>query len=512
MEKSRLTNSLSNISSGLVFRFVSLIINFLSRTVFIRILGDGCLGLNGLFTSLLSMLSLADLGIGQAITFYMYKPIAEKDEHRLTSLIGFYKICYRIIGISILVIGICIVPFLPKLVKLEIETGYNITIIYLLYLFNTVVTYLFFSYPQTILNANQKQYVVNKNESRFVIISVIAEISVLIISRNYMAYLVVKIIISIMKNTVLAIVSIRMFPYIKSRTYKGISKSEISVMLRDVYAIFVVKLSSQLFNSTDNLFISAMFGTILAGYNSNYLMIINAVYGIINTIIYSCGSSVGNLFATNTLEKTEEVFSVLDFINRWISCLCTACLFQLLNPFITIFWGEKYIFSLPTVILMCTNFYIVSSLYALFSFRQSMGLFRYCIYNQLIAAVTNIVLDYILGNMIGINGIFLATIIANIGIAVLPYTKNLYQVGFKMSYKSYVIKIFKGYLLCLVSCSAVNIVCKPVSISFSGFLYMAILSLAVPNIFQVLFWRKSNEMKVTFMYINKITNKHEKTL
>lgn len=507
MEESRLKNSLSNISTGLIFRAISLTINFISRTIFIRILGDGCLGLNGLFTSLLSMFSLAELGIGQAITFYMYKPIAEKNERRLSSLIQFYKICYKIIGMTILVAGIGLIPFLPKLVNLETETGYNVAIIYLLYLFNTAITYLFFSYPQTVLNANQKQYIVNKNESSFVIISVIAEVVSLIISHNYMVYLVVKIFISILKNITLAIISLKMYPYIKANNVDKIKKTEIATMFKDVYAIFVVKLSSQLFNSTDNLFISAMFGTILAGYNSNYLMIINAMYGIINTIIYSFGSSVGNLFATDTLEKTEEIFSALDFINRWISCFCTVCLFQLLNPFIILFWGEKYIFSLSTVILMCINFYIVSSLYALFSFRQSMGLFKYCIYNQLIAAIINIVLDFMLGNWLGINGLFLATIIANIGVAVFPYTKNLYQIGFVMPYRPYIIKIFKSYFLCGVSCFVVNMICESISISVLGFIYRIIVSCLISNIFQALFWRRCNETKIIFMYINRSIKK-----
>lgn len=503
MAESRLINSLSNVSSGLIFRAVSLIINFASRTVFIRILGDGCLGLNGLFTSLLSMFSLAELGIGQAITFYMYKPIAENNEQRLASLIRFYKICYKIIGIAVLFIGLGLIPFLPQLINLEIETDYNVIIIYLLYLFNTAVTYLFFSYPQTVLNANQKQFIVNKNESIFVIVSAFAEIVALVISHNYMIYLMVKIVVSILKNIVLAVVSIKMYPYIKSQNREKIGKEEIVIMFKDVYAIFVVKLSSQLFNSTDNLFISAMFGTVLAGYNSNYLMLINAIYGIINTIIYSFGSSVGNLFATDTLARTEEIFSILDFTNRWISCCCTVCLFQLLNPFITLFWGEKYIFSLFTVVLMCINFYIVSSLYALFSFRQSMGLFRYCIYNQLMAAIINIVLDYVFGNLIGINGIFVATIVANIGIAVFPYTKNLYQVGFQKSYKPYVFKILKSYFLCGISCFAVNVICKRIALSFLGFLYMIIVSFIIPNALQILFWKKSNEIKIIFMYINK---------
>lgn len=506
MTESRISNSISNIYSGLIYKIISLFINFASRTVFIRILGDGCLGLNGLFTSMLSIFSLAELGIGQAITFYMYRPIANKDIKKLSSLIHFYKLCYRIIGMVILVIGLCLIPFLPKFINLDLDIGYNINIIYVLYLINTVITYLFFSYPQTVLNANQKQYIINKNESIFVIISAITEIITLIISRNYIIYIIIKINIIIIKNILLAIKTIKMYPYIIDKDYNKLNKYEVISMFKDVYSIFIVKLSSQLLNSTDNLFISSMFGTVLTGYNSNYLMIINAVYGVLSTIIYSLGGSIGNLYVTETKTKTEEVFSVLDFINCWISCFCTVCLFQLLNPFISLFWGEKYIFSTLSVALMSASFYMVSSLYVLFNFRQSMGLFRYCIYNQLIAAIINIILDIVFGKLIGINGLFLATVIANLCIAIFPYAKNIYQIGFEQPYKKYIFHIIRGYLLCIISCVIVKLICEVIPISYLGFIVMGIICCIVPNILQVIFLYNSYEFKGALLYVKKIMN------
>ncbi len=497
MSESRLKNSIINVSSGLVYRLVLLLINFISRTVFIRVLGENCLGLDGVFTTLLSMFSLAELGIGQAITFYMYGPIAEKNISKLTVLVQFYKQCYRLVGCAIAVFGILLIPFLPKLINLETDTGYNLIVIYLLYLVNVVVTYLFFSYPQTVLTANQKQYVINHINSIFAVISGVVEISVLCIWRNYINYLIVKIIISIIKNVILAVVSIKRFPYIAKNTKERLSPYEIKKMFKDVYAIFVVKLSSQLFNSTDNLFISAMFGTVFAGYNSNYLMIINAVYGVIGTVIYSFGASVGNLYASETKKKTEQVFSELNFLNCWISCVCTVCLYQLLNPFISLFWSDKYVFSTFAVALMCMNFYMVSSLYTLFDFRQSMGLFKYCIYNQFFAAIINIVLDVVLGKMIGISGLFLATVIANFTVAVFPYAKNLYNVGFEQPCRNYIIKIFKGYVICLLSCVITFLVCKNFPTTLLGFVEMICVCCVVPNMMQFILLRNTDEFKNT---------------
>ena len=377
-------------------------------------------------------------------------------------------------------------------------------LIYTLYLINTAITYLFFSYPQTVLNANQKQYIVNRNESIFVVISAVIEIFSLILTHNYVCYLITKIGVVVLKNIVLAVKAIKLYPYIIQKDGGRISKDEIHNMFKDVYAIFVVKLSSQLFNSTDNLFISAMFGTILAGYNSNYLIIINAVYGILSTLIYSFGGSIGNLYATETKKRTEEVFSILNFINQWIACLCTAGLFHLLNPLIILFWGEKYIFSMTSVALMCVSFYIVSSLYALFNFRQSMGLFRFCIYSQLIAAIINIILDFILGKLIGLNGLFLATIIANLGVAVFPYAINLYKEGFDMPYMPYIYKIVKGYFLCGVICFITYFICKEFPITVWGFIGRGATVFLVTNAFLLCVYAKSNELKSVVRYLKKI--------
>lgn len=510
MAKSRLENTFNNVATGLFLRLLTLVLNFASRTLFIYFLGDGCLGLNSLFTTILSMFSLAELGIGQAITYYMYKPVAEDNQDRLSALVSFYRICYRIIGFAIAVIGVALIPFLPKLVNLDVDVPYNITVIYLLFLANTVVTYLFFSYPRTVLTAHQQESVVNKVDSLFVIISVAAEILSLIITKNFIVYLLVRLALLILKNVVLGSIALKRFPYIRKKAERKIERTEIRHMFRDVYAIFIVRLSSQLFNSTDNLFISAMLGTVLAGYNGNYLMIINAIYGIISTVIYSCTASVGNLCATETKPKIEKVFSTMDFINFWIACFCTVCLYQLLNPFITLFWGAKYTFSMFAVALMCAGFYIVASLYALFTFRQAMGLFRYCIYNQFFAALVNIGLNFVLIEWLGLEGLFLATIIANIGFAIFPYAVNIYKVGFEMPWLPYIFKILRGYVICFGCCALTALLCRNISVNATGFILQAAISAIVPNAVICLLFFRTEEFKNAMGYALNILKKFTK--
>lgn len=512
MAKSRTENSFNNVFTGMMLRMVTLLLAFVSRTMFIRLLGDGCLGLNGLFTSLLQMFSLAELGIGQAITFYMYKPIAEENRRRLTALVRFYKLAYRVIGIAIGVIGVALIPFLPKLVNLEQDTGYNLTLIYLLYLANTVVTYLFFSYARTVLSAHQQDYVSNKVDAVFILVSTGLEILALWLTENFIVYLLVRLALLVLKNVILGFMTLRKHPYIWEKTDERLSKDDFRQMFKDVYAIFVVRLSSQLFNSTDNLFISAMLGTVLAGYNSNYLMIINAVYGIISTVIYSCNASVGNLCAEGNKPKAEGVFRTMDFINFWISFFCGVCLYRLLNPFISLVWGEKYLFSLPTVWLMAANFYVVSALYTLFAFRQGFGLFQYCIYNQLFAAIANIILDYILCKRMGLAGLQIATLVANLAFCVFPYAKNLYQVGFGMPSKGYVLRILRGMGLFVLGCAVVDLACLPFDNSLGGFICQMLICAVVPNVaLLALFFRSADFKKAVGYGVSLIGKRFQKS-
>lgn len=507
MAKSRTENSFHNMSTGMIFRMGSLLLSFISRTAFIYILGDACLGLNGLFSTILQMFSLAELGIGQAITFYMYKPIAEENKGRLIALIRFYKIAYRVIGFAIGVIGLILIPFLPNLVNMNVETGYNLNVIYLLYLSNTVISYLFFAYPRTVISAYQQEHITNNVDSIFIFSSTALEILALLITKNYIIYLIVRIVLLIGKNLTLGIIALRKYPFIREKTEEKLTRADYKTMFKDVYALFVVKLSSQLFNSTDNLFISAMLGTILAGYNSNYMMIINAVYGIVSTIIYSCNASVGNLCASGDKKKAEDVFRIMDFINFWISCFCTVCLYRLLNPFIALVWGEKYLFSMAAVALMCFNFYIVSSLYTLFAFRQGLGLFQHCIYNQLFAAIANIILDYFLCLWLGLEGLLIATLAANLLFCIFPYAKNLYRVGFEMPSKHYVVRIIRGMLLCVVCCVLTDLACIGFGNGIGGFVLQVLACLIVPNAIIILCFFKTSQFKGALNYATSLAGR-----
>lgn len=469
MTGKRTINSIKNMYSGLILRLGTLSLNFLSRHIFIKVLGESCLGLNGLFTTILSLFSLAELGIGEAITFYLYKPIAEKDQEKLKQLISFYKLCYRIIGLVTLTVGIALMPFLDKLVNLENTIGYNYYLIYVLYLANTVITYLFFSYAQTVLNANQEQYLINRNSTLFLVLIFIGDLLSLSITNNYIVYLSVRLILQVVQNLRLYLIARKRYSYIYLHPQNKLDRISIKGMFKDVYHVFIVKLSSRLIDSTDNIFISVFLGTVKVGYNTNYLLFSNAALSIVNTIIYSFSAGIGDLVATESKERRLDTFKKIDCINFCVSLFCSICLFSFLNPFITMLWGENFVFSLPTVALFCFNFYIVTSLNTIFMFRQGMGLFRYYAYNTLFAAILNITLDFLFVERMGITGLYLATVISNLIFGVWPFIKNVFDMGFGISAKQYITKTIMRYLYIIGCFYVIYFVSRNLATTILGF-------------------------------------------
>lgn len=508
MKNSRTQNSILIILSGMLQQIIILFSAFISRTVLIKTLGVNYLGINGLLTNVLEIFSLAELGIGVAITFYLYKPIAEKNIERIKVLMSFYKTCYRIIGIAILLIGLCLVPFLNKIINFHTNVNVNLYIVYILYLLNSVITYLFFSYKFTIIAAYQKGYVVNIVNMIFAIISCICESAVLILFKAFILSLIVKLALAVMKNFVTSIAADRLFPYLKDKKCGRIDKAEVKHIFKDVYSIFVFRISSTLFSSTDNIVISVMIGTVYVGFNSNYTMIVTAVTNFMRTIVNSFTAGIGNINASENIDKRISTFRNLDFINFWLVSFCSVCLFQLLNPFITLWVGSKYLFSTITVFFIVLNFFIALLLNIVFIFRETMGLFQYGRYRQLIGGIVNIILDIFFGKLYGIAGIFAATAISGLAITVFPFPKIVFKYGFHKSPNSQYKKMFWYYVTTLISGIATWLCCSWVKeVTYVTFIGELLICLIVPNLVLFIFYHNTSEYKYMLEKIKTIIRK-----
>lgn len=491
---SRTKNTLYIMFSGILFQVISLILGFINRTVFVKFLGVEYLGLNSLFTNILSLLSLAELGFGTASTYFMYKPLAENDEERLKVLTNFYKIAYRTIGIVIFIIGVSLIPFLNYLVKFDNSIDINLKLVYILFLINTVSSYLFFAYRSNIISADQKDYLLNTINCKFVVLSTILEIGAIVLFKNFILSLIIGILMDILKNIVIAKKASDLYPFIKEKSKEKLSKDFLKDMFKKIYSIFIIRISSQLFNSTDNMIISAFIGTKYVGFNANYLLIIASATRLINIIKGSFRATVGNINAVESIDKKYIMFKRLDFFNFWISSFSAICFFQLLNPFIQLWLGKEFLFSDRTVYIIVANYFTTALLSIVFMYRETMGLFDKGKYYQLIGGIVNIGLSIYLSKYLGIDGIFLATLIAGVLITILPFPIILYKYGFNKSGKEYIYLYLRNCILTIIMCFLVNKACSILGgLNYKTFMIQMIICIILPNLIYIIIFRKSEE-------------------
>ena len=312
--ESRVFNSVRNVMIGFGGQLIQMVLAFVSRAIFIRALSSEYLGINGLFTNILALLSLAELGVGSAIIYTLYKPIADEDVERIKVLMNFYKKCYITIGLTILVMGLGLTCFLDVLIKDTPTIHESIYVIYLFYLFNTVITY-FYSYKSALIVANQKQYIVTMRTQLMHIIQTFGQLVILIVTKNFMLYLTVQSLCVLTYNIVISRTADKMYPYLREKTSETLAPEEKSLMKKNVYSLMLLKIGGTLVNNTDNLIISALIGLGPLGLVSNYTLIMNAINSIVTQVFTAITASVGNLNVTADKERRYSIFKVINLLN-----------------------------------------------------------------------------------------------------------------------------------------------------------------------------------------------------
>lgn len=389
---------------------LTLLLAFVSRKIFLYCLSVDYLGIQGLFSDILNMLSLADLGFGTAMTYSMYKPLAEKDYRKLAGLTSFFKKIYRHIALAIVTIGLALIPFLRYLVKLDTELPY-LTVYYLLYLANTIVSYLVI-YKTCVITADQKGYVLTKYNSLFGIASTVFCCVFLLITRNYVVYLTMQVAFTYAKNFWCSHVAEKLYPFIREKV--ELTREETSGIFSNLKSVFLYKVSGVLINATDNTLISMLVGTAMVGYYSNYSMIMTKISGFVNTLFYSCTPSLGNLIVSESKEKRFEIFSVLQSISVLLSSFCVICMAFLVQDFIRIWLGEAFVLDGVFLAALMLNFYLSICLLPIWVYREATGLYRKTRYVMMVTAALNIALSVLLGKWIGLAGIVFATSISKL--------------------------------------------------------------------------------------------------
>jgi O-antigen/teichoic acid export membrane protein len=433
-KQSRTQNTLYNLISGIGGEFIVYLLSFITRTVFIKTLGRSYLGIGGLFTNILSLLSLTDMGVGMALNYRFYKPLKENNQKRIQVLLKFYKQMYTMIGAVILVLGLCLIPFLKYLIKdyqtfdsLGIKAGF----VFLLYLMQSVSTYWFFAYKSAIIKADQKEYYINILGYGLTLATNILQIVVLLITNNYLVYISVVILMNIATGLINAKLADRMYPYIKEKVQESISKEERNEIFKDCGSIFIFSVNSVILKATDNLVLSTFIGLDIVGLYSNYLMIYNALKKIIKKFIRAAQPSIGNLFSTADNSEKYEFFQLMNYL-MFISCgTASVCVAVLSDEFIRAWLGEEYVIAMPFSILIGVELYMVGATQVMAQMRDVIGLFQKMKWSPVIGAVLNIVISIGLVQQIGIYGVLLGTIISQLLSAFAIYPYAICKYGFK---------------------------------------------------------------------------------
>lgn len=507
----RIENSIKNITSGLIGQIITYVLSFVVRTVFISTLGKSYLGISGLFTNVLSILSFAELGIGTAIVYNLYRPLANNDWEKIKAYVSFYKRSYRIVGITLLLMGTAFTPFLHFIIKDKINIP-NISLIYLLFVLNSSIGY-FFSYRFTIVIASQKGYILNVAGFFFNALSSMLQIAILIITKNYILVLFMQICINIVQNWCNSLIAIKLYPQLKSLKGAKLKKEELAKVFENVKALVIYKIGGTLVSSTDNVIISMFVGVISVGIYSNYLLIIGSVGTLLSIIFNSITASVGNLNSTDDEGKKYFIFNVINLLNFWMYGLCSIIMFVVATPFINLWIGKDFTMSAVIVFVVVINFYIDGMLNATWTYRETMGLFVHGKYRPIISATINLIFSVILVRKFGIIGVFIGTTITRITTNVWfdPYV--VFKYGFNLPVRIYYFRYIKYFLLFMFTGALVSNIVNHIFVSNTliDVIGMGVTSLIIPNIIFIAIFRKTKELKYLLNIFNKNINIFNKT-
>lgn len=510
-KKSRTTNSILNLVTGFGGHLLTTILDFVVRTVFIYTLGKKYLGINGLFTNILSVLSLANLGIGTAIVYRLYAPLANKDTHRVRVLIKFYKLAYKLIGCVVFGLGLLIIPLLPVLIKDYAslgERGINATVLFILFLLNSASSYWFLAYRTSVLNANQERYLVQIFNMITHTLTSIAKILILLFVRDFMIYTAVGIAIGILVSIGRGIFAKKRHPEFFEKEKDSISRQEVFDMLKDCGALFVLKINQVVVKASDNLILSSFIGLEPVGMYSNYMLFYRTFTSLFSQFLSSYKASLGNIYATGDVKKRYLFFKRTSFLASTVFGIAAVGVAVCANEVIAAWIGTEYVIPQPMPILIGIELYLVGILDNLGQVRHISGIFQQMWYRPLFSIVVNIVVSVVLAKCWGICGVTCGTIAAWV------FTNYLIDphLIFKYAFDNY--KPVREYYLnslshigVLTVITAIDMwVCSQLLVGhgwFSVAFHVLITGLSVPVAFAVLFWG-TEECQYLVQLIRKI--------
>ena len=496
--KQRTKNSARNVIVGIVLNVLTILVGLVTQRIFLRILNTEYLGLNSLFSNILTMLSVAELGITNAVIFSMYKPLAEGDQKTIRALLRFYRKWYTVIGCIILVLGLIILPFVPAIVG-EQSLDINLYVIYAISLADIVLSY-YLGYKRSIIIAAQQNYILDLVQIGYILSLSVFQMLALFLTKNYYIYLIVRLTLRVLQNVGIIIIANKKFPYITKPNPPELDEKMQKSIFKKIKGLVYHKIGGFIVLGTDNIIITTFLGLAVNGLYASYYLIISALQTIIMQCITVTTASVGNLLVKSDIKKQFEVFRRIRFINFCLATVGSAGLLTVMSNFIEIWLGPEYVLGMSVLAALTLNFYFYVMRPSLAVFKEAAGIFHEDRFIPIIESVLNIVVSIVLVKLIGLPGVFIGTFVSGLALYCFSYPKFVYHGIFKRSYRSYAFETI-GYSL------AAGIICCVTFYIAKGFSHMMwlegigvlisniIISIVVPTIIILAVFANSDEMK-----------------
>ena len=510
LDKTR--NAKKGIITGVVNKVITLLIPFIVRTIFIKVIGIEYAGLNGLFTSLLQVLNLAELGFASAVVYSMYKPIADRDDETICALLNFYRRVYKVVGYVVLGAGLLVLPFIDHFINGNPPGDINLYVVYIVFLINTCISYLLYGYKTSLLNAYQRTDVINNISSITTLGLNVVHIAVLLLLPNYYLYILFMPVFTVVNNLIVSHIVDKMFPqYSCNGNISDVLRKDIRKKIAGLAIQKVCAMSRDMFSS---IFISAFLSLAIVGIYNNYFMIMNALTGLMLIIVNSINGAIGNTVATTSVEENYKILKKFNCLFMWVSTVSAVCLFSLYQPFMKIWLGNEYMFSLSTVILITLYYYVLRMGDIRSIWVNAVGLFWEIRWRAILEAALNLTLGFVLIKNWGVNGLLIGTLVSLFFVNFM-YSSSItfkYYFGYKRLVPYYLTQFFHLFIMILTCVvvyylsSTIESTCM-IQNTWIVMLERFIISIVMSSAFLWVFLHRTSDYKLALNWIKTHWNK-----
>lgn len=495
MKIERTKNAYRNILFGGILKVYQILLPFVMRTAMIRFMGMRYLGLSGLFTSILQVLNLAELGVGSAMVFSMYRPIAEDDSDTICALMKLYRTYYRLIGLAIGAVGLLLTPVIPHLIRGEVPSELNLYILYFLNLGTTVISYWLFAYRNSLLTAHQRDDVLSKVKLLTSTVQYGSQLFVLAVFHDYYLYLIAALLTQIFTNVLTAAASKRHYPsYCPKGELDQNIRSDINKRIRD---LFTSKVGSIVINSADTIVISAFLGLEVLAVYQNYYYVITSMTGLVTIVFTACLAGIGNSLIVETKEKNYRDLRKFTFIIAWIAGFGASGFLLLAQPFVRIFFGSESLMEMPAVVFLAAYYYIFEINALLNTYKDAGGIWHKDRWRPMVTAFANLGMNLIMVQFLSIYGIILSTVLSMLCVGMPWILRNLFSTMFTGDKLKGYVKLLLQSTACAAAAAGMSYLCayRITGNPWKVLILRLLIVLIVPNAVFFLPFRKTEEMK-----------------